>query len=245
MFHFLEGMYQKGPNSVCSFLHYVLHEIQYSHPLIDNLTELILFSDATCSQNRCWTVLKFCLFIAIKLNIKIVHKFPVRGHSFCICDANFSLLGRKLKKIETVELPKEYIDMLKMQKFDVLQEKVFNYENFLSPYFKRSDKLKISKAVKIEYFPDGSINMCEEYENNNSDPINLLNDKIDVIKNLTISDDYICEKVDISEKKINDVLSLLEYVKPENRDFYKQYLNNNFASNFCNDGYDYDSEEDY
>jgi len=107
---------------------------------------------------------KIFLFTAIKLNIKIVHIFPVRGHSFCICDANFSLLGRKLKKIETVELPKEYIDMLKMQKFDVLQEKVFNYENFLSPYFKRADKLKISKAVKIEYFPDGSINMCEKYE---------------------------------------------------------------------------------
>ncbi len=138
MFHFLEGMFQKGPNSVCSFLHYVLQEIQYSHPLIDNLTELILFSDATCSQNRCWTVLKFCLFIAIKLNIKIVHIFPVRGHSFCICDANFSLLGRKLKKIETVELPKEYIDMLKMQKFDVLQEKIFNYENFLSLYFREN-----------------------------------------------------------------------------------------------------------
>jgi len=70
MLHFLEGMSQKGPNSVCSFLHHVLHEIQYSHPLIVNSTELILFSDTTCSQNRCWTVLKFFYLLQSNLILK-------------------------------------------------------------------------------------------------------------------------------------------------------------------------------
>ena len=41
------------------------------------------------------------------------------------------------------------------------------------------------------------------------------------------------------------LVHLLKFVLFETTDFYKQYLNNNFASNFCYDEYDYDSEEDY
>jgi hypothetical protein len=52
-------------------------------------------------------------------------------------------------KNETIEIPKEYIKLLKIQNFDVFQKEVYNYEKFLSTYFKRINKLKISKALKI------------------------------------------------------------------------------------------------
>ncbi len=81
--------------------------------------------------------------------------------------------------------------MLKIQNFDVLQKEVHNYENFLSPYYKRIDKLKISKALKIECFPNGSVSVCENYFDNDSIPVSLLN-SVDIIflKNLSISKDF-------------------------------------------------------
>ncbi len=99
-------------------------------------------------------------------------------------------------------IPKEYIKLLKIQNFDVLQKEVYNYEKFLSPYFKRIDKLKISKALKIECFPNGSVSVCENYFDNDSIPFNLLsNVDINFFLNLSISKDFVCEKVAINPKK--------------------------------------------
>jgi hypothetical protein len=44
------------------------------------------------------------------------------------------------------------VNLLKECKFIVIEEKVSDFDAFLKPFFKIPKDLKISKAVKMEYF---------------------------------------------------------------------------------------------
>jgi hypothetical protein len=236
IFHALEGMFSKGPNSVCSYLYFVISSLRENIENFKDLKELIFFSDATSAQNRNSTVLKFCIFLSIKFNIKITQIFPVRGHSYCKCDSNFSNFSNLLKKVEIVEIPQKYIDILNsIKKFTVLNEKVYDFESFLKPYFKLTNKLNISKAVKIEYFNDGNINISKTYDNSEQNLINLLKVEKNVILNLNCNDIPIAKRVGINVNKKNDVLSLTKYLSDENRDFYTNYFNNLMNNDDVND----------
>jgi hypothetical protein len=85
MFYFLEGEFQKGPNTICSFLFSALQNL-----ISIDIKLLVLFSDACGAQNRNYTVLKFLSWFSMNFNIKIIQVFPVRGHSYCTCDRNFA-----------------------------------------------------------------------------------------------------------------------------------------------------------
>lgn len=181
MYHFLEGEFLKNPNSVCSFIFQTIRALNENS--LKNIKEFIFFSDATCSQNRCWTVSRFCLFIAIIFNVKVIQIFPVRGHSFNICDSNFSILARKIKTIEKIEVPDQYVNYLNEQKkFAVIKGKVHDFESFLKPFFAQTNIFKISKCVKIIYCSSGDVSMQESYNESNQNFINLLKCDISVIK---------------------------------------------------------------
>jgi adenine-specific DNA methylase len=60
--------------------------------------------------------------------------------------------------------------------------------------------------------PNGSVIMCENYFDDNNEPINLLKRDLNVIKNLEINDNFIYSKVGINPKKKVDILSFLEFV---------------------------------
>jgi hypothetical protein len=106
-----------------------------------------------------------------------------------------------------------------------------------------SGPLKISKAVKIIYYPNGNISMCENY-NENSDPICILDNDLTIIKNVDISKISECNKVGIKESKKSDVLSILDYLKPQNKEFYVYYFNEYECNTNCNDFFE-ESEEEY
>ncbi len=97
MFNALKGESKKGANSVCTYLYYVINFLRSSIDL-DSIEKFCFLSDAAVSQNRNWTLVKFCVFISILLDIKIFHIFPIRGHSYNICDTNFSTIGTEFKK---------------------------------------------------------------------------------------------------------------------------------------------------
>jgi hypothetical protein len=199
-----------------------------SENTLKTVKEIIFFSDATCSQNRCWTVARFCSFIAITFNLKVVQIFPVRGHSFSICDTNFAILGRKIKSVEKIEIPEQYINYLNEQKkFKVKHGKVFDFENFLKPYFAQKHDLKISKAVKIIYNSNGDISMQQSYNESNQIFVNLLKCDKEVIKNLNLSKIPKLFNVQIKTNKKQDILSLMQYLLSDNQKFYVNYLNKN------------------
>lgn len=112
-FHSIEGELSKNANSVCSNLYPVI--LSYWHyNRISNKT-LILLSDNTGGQNKNWTMVKFLSSISIKFNIKIIHLFPVRGHTFSQCDRNFGLIGKPAKRVDKIEIPDQYLDLLSEQ----------------------------------------------------------------------------------------------------------------------------------
>jgi hypothetical protein len=123
---------------LCSYLYFFISSLKEN---FKDLKELIFFYDATSAQNRNSIVLKFCIFLSIKFNIKITQIFAVRGHLYCKCDSNFSNF---FENVEIVEIPQKYIDYLNsIKKFIVLNEKVNDFESFLKPCFKLTNKLNI------------------------------------------------------------------------------------------------------
>jgi ADP-heptose:LPS heptosyltransferase len=90
IFHTLEGMHKKVSDSICSYLKYVIEFLQLNSNL-DNKKMIVLLSDSADGQNKNWTVIKFTIFMSILLEMKIIHVFPVRGHSYNICDIIFIL----------------------------------------------------------------------------------------------------------------------------------------------------------
>ena len=230
MFHTIEGISSKDPNSVCSNLFKVI-ELQFSN-LNNDITaqnfNYIFFSDGCPGQNRNWVVLFFLSFISIKFNIKIKHIFPVRGHSFNVCDRNFSILGRKLRKLKTIETHEKIIKYLKQnKKFEVLKSKVFDYKTFLNDHFSRNNNIKISKGVIFQYNPDGSVIFCDNYDNSNETifyPINSTCD-IPLIKNLYINDNLLLQNIGLDKNKLKDVKSLVKYLKEKNKPIMNKLLN--------------------
>jgi hypothetical protein len=91
IFYALEGEAKKGSNSICSCLNYVFNFIQYNVN-IDEIENICLFSDASGGQSR--NVIRYTLYLVILLQIKVIHIFPVRGHSYNICDSNFASIGK-------------------------------------------------------------------------------------------------------------------------------------------------------
>ena len=98
MFYFLEGEYKKGCNTVISFLNYVLKLL-----ITPNIKNIIIFSDSCFAQNKNSFLVMFLNLISLKWKVNISHIYPIKGHSFCRCDSNFSLISRKLKNFETIE----------------------------------------------------------------------------------------------------------------------------------------------
>jgi hypothetical protein len=110
------------------------------------------------------------------------------------------VFSRKLKGFERIESPKKNVDLLKECDFIVLEENIYDFDNFLDPYFKKPNNFKISKALKIEYFPKGSISVYDNYIDKENFNTNLLTNLSD-IKNIDLSKLKLCNSVCINESK--------------------------------------------
>ena len=229
IFYNLEGMAPKNPNSVCSAIFRVIQFLKDGNFLLDK--EIIFISDSTCSQNKNWTVIKFLSYISIKFSIKITHVFPVKGHSFSICDNNFNQITSFTRKIEIIETPDIYLEVYrKNPKFTVLENLVFNYKEFLSRYFVENRKVKVMKTVKFEFYSSGDILTFCDYSSVFSDYINIIknqnSDSLETIKSIAINCDFLIKTIGITKEKQGDIKSILKYISNTNIDFYNDYLKN-------------------
>jgi hypothetical protein len=157
MYYFLEGEYQKGPNSVISFIYNTLKQV-----LTNDIKTIVLFSDSCFHQNKNISLVKFLSLFSIKNNITIKHIYPIKGHSFCRCDSNFSLLSRKLKKVETIESIDTYIEALNTD-FIAIKGLVFNFQTSFDLYFDSKISIEISKLRQLFYYPNGCIDCFKTY----------------------------------------------------------------------------------
>lgn len=170
MYFFLEGKLKKGGNTVCNL---ILNAIEREFKL-DCYNKIYLFSDSCPGQNKNYFVVSFFSLLSAKFQIEVQHVYPVRGHSYCSCDRNFGMYGKKKKSTEVVETDEEYIRLIQTSRdppFITLREseyEVKNFEPILQKDTNNLSKLQISKVVRLIYFPNGQINAYYDY---NSEPV--------------------------------------------------------------------------
>lgn len=105
MFLFHEGIGEKGPNKVCSFIKIYLDDEQN---ISEKVTKLCVLLDGCGGQNRNHTVVRFCCALA-ETRFSVIHHFlPIRGHSFLSCDRDFAVVKGVIKRYNRVYSVKEY-----------------------------------------------------------------------------------------------------------------------------------------
>ncbi|CAH1970996.1 unnamed protein product [Acanthoscelides obtectus] len=88
MYIYHEGQAKKTANEICSFLLDYLKDVPRN-----NINEIQLYSDNCWGQNKNHTLVRMLLALTDSGQLsKIVHYFPIRGHSFlpfdrdCYCE---------------------------------------------------------------------------------------------------------------------------------------------------------------
>lgn len=171
MYGCMESEAKKNTNSVISLVYRSLIELIDREPF----KCAILFSDACGGQNKNFLLMCFCAWFSEVYAVEILHVYPVRGHSYSICDRNFGIYGKKLKKLPIIQTAAEYLKIIAKSR-----EKPFPYwstwdpslfkewETVLRPFFKRKPTKKhscftLQKYCMLKYKPDGTISASKTY----------------------------------------------------------------------------------
>ena len=140
-YHFIEGEFRKGSDSVASFIYDFLMKTD-----LDVYEQIVIFSDACGGQNRNYLIMKFLCLMAIQFKKTILQMFPVRGHSYNVCDRNFPNISKKVKKMQAIEVPKQYDDIITQLNCNQIKANVFNWEKLFEENFQLNKcKTEISK----------------------------------------------------------------------------------------------------
>ena len=83
---------------------------------------------------------------------KIVHVFPIRGHSFLPCDRDFASIELRKRKIETLYVPDQWVQVIEEarihNKFMVVQMEqsdFFDFKEHQNTFFKKNVKSSETK----------------------------------------------------------------------------------------------------
>jgi hypothetical protein len=157
------------------------------------------------------------------IEIKIIHIFPIRGHSYNVCDTNFALVSNKLRKKPVLETPNDYLKIIeKIKKLKLIKTPVLDFDKCLSNHIMRESSVKITLMHRIDYFPNGDVIFSEDFELGIVN-VNLIKTNINAIKSC-FNDIEIANKSILSKDKVKDIMSLLCYLKADNRKFYIHFF---------------------
>lgn len=75
---------------------------------------LVLISDGCPGQNKNYTMLHFLYILVHGFNLfeSITYMFPVRGHSYLPNDQDFSIIEKKKRKKERIEVPQDWYKLI-------------------------------------------------------------------------------------------------------------------------------------
>lgn len=237
-----EGIANKGPNEVCSFLQHYIENFVPSE-----VDELYIFSDGCSGQNKNNTMVRFLLaLVQTKRFKKIYHYFPIRGHSFLPCDRDFGLAKRKIKRFDRIYLPKQYEDIIvssaydgKMSVLQVNTEMVKDFKTWWRRFYKKnclaiqSLGKKVPKNLKVNF----NVSLFHEFHYDCSNPGSVqTSEYIDGLvkydfkmafgrENVLLpTEKAYRDKVPINTKKIEDIKKVVKHIPSEFRSFYNEIV---------------------
>lgn len=157
MYTYTEDQAKKGSNDVTSML------LNYFNNN-DLCRNLVLISDSCPGQNKNYTMLHFLYVLVhvLKMFDSITYLFPVRGHSYLPNDQDFSLISRKKRKTERVEIPEGWDNIIlqaraKPSPFRLVKvdrSMIFDIKSATDKFFlknpKPAIKIKNLKMLRIE-----------------------------------------------------------------------------------------------
>jgi len=233
IYTWLETEAGRGANEVCSavldFITWL--DVRYAAEGKTGLT-LRLFSDACASQNKNTIMITVLSRFIEKSKVfqKVVHYFPIRGHSFLPPDRVFGRIEQRLRKTEKIVCPKEYHTIFSeygtVMKWGVdWQVKDFKSVSKTILKSKLPVKLQEQKVVTVDKAHKRQVGFQTVYS---SEPIfvNLLKPKsslaaIDKAK-------LVPKENQVKEAKSRDVSKLMTYFEmpsdDESRTFYDDVL---------------------
>ena len=186
-------------------------------------------SDSCGGQNKNKTVVRFYSWLSVTFQVDITHIFPIRGHSYCQCDRNFGCYGTILKRKEIVETPNEYLEIMRSArnnpspfKADMAASCLEDWESALDPLFLRVPKSEIStftiqKYVKPEFKQTKLVIAYKKYNGIGESFTYLKINANAFSKHLAVNK---LKAIGINEAKKKDLIFLLHFIKPTNRNFY-------------------------
>ncbi|CAG9782306.1 unnamed protein product [Diatraea saccharalis] len=238
-----EGIANKGPNEVCSFL---LHYMEHFMP--SAVDELHIFSDGCAGQNKNNTVVRFLMALTQTHRFqKIYHYFPTRGHSFLPCDRDFGLVKRKIKRYDRVYTPEEYENIIvassyfsKISVFKVTTQMVIDFKTWWTRLYKKncisiqSLGKKVPKDKKVNF----NVSLFQQFYYDSSNPgVVQTREYIDGFLKfdfkLAIGRENVLlptaqaygDKVPINIKKIEDIKKVMKHISTEFSTFYNDIIN--------------------
>lgn len=126
----------RGVNEVVSCLN---HYIENNIP--NTVRKLMVFTDGCRGQNHNHTMVQYfsSLVFSGKFDI-IVHRLPVRGHSYLPCDRQFGQIEKIQRRHETVETYQGW-EAIISEKFELISMKctdIFYFKSHLAQFYKKS-----------------------------------------------------------------------------------------------------------
>lgn len=223
MFLWHEGMSGRGANEIASC---ILKAVKIKLTEKDKLT---VWSDNCAGQNKN----KMLLFLWIYLITngyfqEINQKFLVSRHSFLSCDRDFAQIEKR-RRLEKCEVPLDLVRLIStatpQNPFNVLMMTTEDFFDFktISEKFLQTSKLQISTVqwLRISNKDPGIVHTRETLnEMENWKSVKILKKKLSVqdIKSVDLPE-LVCGNRIKPEKK-KDLEAILNFVKPENKEFY-------------------------
>ncbi|KAJ8678397.1 hypothetical protein QAD02_014184 [Eretmocerus hayati] len=238
-----EGQAKKSPDEVCSFLtDYVENELS------DDIETLLLHADNCSAQNKNHSLSKLlAAWVERKKFKRIEQYFPIRGHSFLPCDRDFSMVKRKLKKIDRIysvrRIMQAIIQSSHSSKFQVklvTSHDIINHKEWWSQHYKKNvisvetrgrgvqkkDKVhfSISEYFHFVYSSEmvGTVVASVSIGGTSVHTFHIRkNTSLELPKELAYAEGY----VQIKESKINDIKKLASYIPEQHLPFYNILIN--------------------
>lgn len=136
-----EDLHKKGSSEVASCLHHFLKNTDFTGKI-----KLRLFADGCGGQNKNQIILAMCSswFLEAPETLKDIEIiFPVRGHSFMPPDRVFGHCEKKIKSMQQIENPQQYVDII--SRFATVVNvgsecEVFDWRNEAYKVFKKTNE---------------------------------------------------------------------------------------------------------
>lgn len=195
-------------------------------------------------------MVRFCMgLVEDKRFDNIMQRFPIRGHSFLDCDRIFGAFKKKIKKVDRIYHPMDYVELIANAKSRievkiVQADDIYDFNKWWPPLFKKtclsveSYGKQVARDQKQTFTPAAFMEFQYSANSGIVTASPYIGGLIKHTFNLrqpgrrpqftqmfkTLVPAYHEGKVPINLHKVEAVRLLLKYIPEENRKFYEDYL---------------------